>query len=385
VRIQNPDHLDDQVRTWRRDLHRVPETAFEEHETSDYVAAVLTQLGFDVVRGIGTTGVVGSLSRGGSGRVVGLRADMDALPIEEVEGRPLRSTHPGRMHACGHDAHMAMVLGAAAVLAADEGVDGTVRVVFQPAEEPGRGAQAMIDDGLFDRFPMDALYGLHNLPGLPAGHLQTRPGAILASEDDFEIVVTGRAGHASAPHLVIDPLVVGAEIVLALQTVVARSIDPLQPAVLSCTELHTDGARNAIPGLVRISGDTRSFVPEVQARLEHRIREVVQGIAAAHGAAATVTYRHEFTPTVNDPAPTRTAVMAATRTLGADRVTADGPPIMASEDFGVFARHVPACFLLLGGGSDAAPLHSREYAVNEDVLLSGVDVLVAVARAELEP
>jgi len=218
--------IDTQLRAWRRDLHRIPETAFEEHLTSTYVATALEEIGFDVALGIGGTGVVGSLSRGTSTRAVGLRADMDCLPLQEIDGREHGSTHPGRMHACGHDGHMAMVLGAASVLAADQDLDGTIRVIFQPAEEPGRGAQAMIDDGLFERFPIDALHGLHNLPGLPTGHLHTRAGGIMASEDNFEIVITGRGGHAARPEAVIDPLVTGAEIVLALQTVVARKSTP---------------------------------------------------------------------------------------------------------------------------------------------------------------
>ena len=383
------EDLDTRVRRWRRELHGIPETAFEEHATAAYVAAVLEELGFAVARGIGGTGVVGSLTRGEAGRAVGLRAELDALPIDEVPGRAHGSRHAGRMHACGHDGHMAMVLGAAAELAANGGWDGTLRVIFQPAEEPGRGAQAMVDDGVFERFPVDALYGLHNLPGMPPGHLHTRAGAIMASEDNFEIVVVGRGGHAASPHLVIDPLVVGAEIVLALQTVVARNVDPLKPAVLSCTEFHTDGARNAIPGQVRITGDTRSFDPEVQRLLERRIRELSEGIAAAHGAMCTVTYTHEFAPTINDERCARVAGEAAVAALGVERVDAECAPIMPSEDFGVFARHVPACFSFIGNGTvegeGGTPLHSRSYDANDDVLAAGVAFYGAVVRAELAP
>lgn len=377
------------LRAWRHDLHRIPELAFAEHATADHVATVLRSLGFEVATGIGGTGVVGSLARGRTGPSVGLRCELDALPITEDSGVAYASTHPGAMHACGHDGHMAMVLGAAAVLAEAGGFEGTVRVIFQPAEEPGRGAQAMVDDGLFARFPLDELFGLHNLPGLPAGHLHTRVGPIMAGEDNFAVHVRGRGGHASAPHLVIDPLVVGAEIVTALQTVVARSVDPVTTAVVSCTDLRTDGARNAIPSNVHVTGDTRSFDPAVQALLERRIREISTGVAAAHGATAEVTYTHEFAPTANDPASVERAARAARTALGADRVDADGAPVMASEDFGVLAEHVPACLAFLGNGTSpgagGTPLHSHDYVFNDEILPAGVAFYVEVVRDRLAP
>ena len=379
--------LEARLRSWRRHLHRHPETAFSEHATGDFVSSVLQGLGYDVARGVGGTGVVASLTRGSSGRAVGLRSDMDALPIQEVEGRDHGSANAGVMHACGHDGHMAMVLGAAAVLAQEGGFDGTVRLVLQPAEEPGRGARAMLDDGLLERFGLDVLYGLHNVPGIPAGHLHVRPGGIMASEDNFTIVVHGRGGHAARPDAVVDPLVVGAEIVLALQTVVARNVDPVRPAVVSCTGFETDGARNAIPSTVRITGDTRSFEPEVQQLLERRIREVATGVAAAHGARAEVIYTHEFAPTVNDPQVTARAVVAGVAALGEERVVGDCDPIMPSEDFGVLARHVPACFALLGNGTEpgrgGTPLHSADYDFNDEILGAGVAFYVEAVRAEL--
>jgi amidohydrolase len=389
-------HLDTEVsagllaraRAWRHDLHRIPETAFGEHETSAYVARVLRELGFEVVTGIGGTGVVGSLTRGTSQCAVGLRSELDGLPITERSGVDFASGRPGTMHACGHDGHMAMLLGAAAALAQDEH-DGTVRVVFQPAEEPGRGAQAMVDGGLLERFPMNSIYAIHNFPGIPAGHLHTRPGPIMASEDNITIEVTGRGGHASAPHLVIDPLVVAAELVVALQQVVARSIDPVRTAVLSCTDLRTDGARNAIPSHVTITGDTRSFEPAVQIVLERRIREISTGIAAAHGATVQVTYTHEFAPTVNDAACVAIVEDAATAALGVDRVDVNADPIMASEDFGVFTRHIPGCLVLLGNGTspDAGgiPLHSHDYRFNDDVLAAGIGFYRRLVRDELAP
>jgi amidohydrolase len=381
--------LSDQVRAWRHRLHEHPETGFAEHETSRFVAATLESLGLEVTRGIGGTGVVASLNRGTGAGAIALRADMDGLPIPERSTLAYRSRNEGVMHACGHDGHMAVVLGAAAALVADGAFDGTVRFVFQPAEEHGLGARAMLDDDLLDRFPVDAFYGLHNAPGLTAGHLHTRAGAIMASEDDFEIRITGRGGHASQPQLVVDPLVVAAEIVLALQTIVARNVDPAQAAVVSCTELVTDGARNAIPTEVVVRGDTRSFDAGVQSLLERRMRDLATGIATAHGARCTVTYTHEFEPTVNDPVCTAAAVRAATAAVGAGAVDADCLPFMGSEDFGVFARAVPGCFTFLGNGTEpgrgGTPLHSHDYDLNDEILDVGVRFYTALVHDVLAP
>ncbi|QGK70420.1 amidohydrolase [Allosaccharopolyspora coralli] len=381
------EDLDTTLRRWRHDLHQRPETGFAEHATAAYVADVLRALGLRVEIGVGGTGVVGSLRGGGSDRAIGFRADMDGLPLQERGGHAHISRNEGVMHACGHDGHMAMLLGAAAELAAHGDVDGAVYFFFQPAEEHGRGAQAMIDDKLFDRFPVEAVYGLHNMPGLPAGELHTRDGGIMASEDNFEIRITGRGGHAARPHMVIDPLVVSAEIVLALQTIVGRNVDPYSSAVVSCTEVTTDGARNAIPDEVVLRGDTRVFDPDVQTLLEHRMRELCEHIAVAHGASCIVTYTHEFAPTTNDAAATAVAVDAAVGAVGAERVNARCAPSMASEDFGVLASTVPGCFAFLGNGTDPArggmPLHSREYDFNDDVLRTGVDYYVALSNAAL--
>lgn len=374
---------------WRRDLHGIVETAFEEHRTAEYVAGVLRSLGLEVATGIGGTGVVGTLVRGNSGRSVGLRADMDGLPLRERTGLPYASRHEGRMHACGHDGHMAMVLGAAASLARDGDWAGTARFVFQPAEEPGRGAAAMIADGLFERFPMDAIFGLHNLPGTPAGHLATRPGAIMAGEDNFVITVTGRGGHASAPQHVVDPLVVGAHIVVALQSIVARTVDPVASAVVSCTDFVTDGARNAIPTTVRITGDTRNFDPGTSELIERRTREIADHTARAHGAIAEVEYTQEFATSVNDPDATALAVAAARETVGADACDPDTPPIMASEDFGVYAHRVPANFTFIGNGATGmpggTPLHSHDYEFNDAILPVGIRYYENVVRRALAP
>ncbi len=383
------DELLDRVRTWRHDLHADPETGFAEYRTMDYVTAVLTGLGLEVSQGIGGTGVVATLTRGISSAVIGLRADMDGLALSERGTQIYASRNEGVMHACGHDGHMAMVLGAAARLADEGGFDGTVRFVFQPAEEHGKGAKAMLADGLLERFPMDAIFGLHNMPGIPAGEIHVRPGAIMASEDNFEIVITGRGGHAARPHMVVDPLVIGAQIVIALQTLVSRNVDPQASAVVSCTEFITDGVRNAIPGEVIIRGDTRSFDPDVQRLLEVRMRALCEGMCAAHGAACTVSYTHEFEPTINDATSTAIAVRAATAALGSDMVDATCAPIMASEDFGAFLQAIPGCFAFLGNGADgeqgSTPLHSRDYDFNDLILEEGVGYYVELVRDFLSP
>ncbi|MEJ8853851.1 M20 aminoacylase family protein [Variovorax robiniae] len=381
------EDFDQQLVRWRHHLHRHPETGFEEKKTSDYVASVLNALGLEVHRGIGGTGVVANLKVGDGQGTIGLRADMDALAItEDATGRAHASQAPGRMHACGPDGHMSMVLGAAQLLAERRDFNGTVRFIFQPAEEHGRGAKAMMDDGLFERFPVDEIHGAHNMPGMPAGHFATRSGGIMASEDNFVIRITGRGGHAARPHMGVDPLVIGAEIVVALQTVVARSVDPGMSAVVSCTEFITDGIRNAIPTHVTIKGDTRSYAPEVQALLERRMREICMGICQAHGAECRFDYTHEFAPTVNWPECVPTALAAATAIVGADKVDANVQPMMISEDFGAFLRHVPGAFVFIGNGDagqGGVPLHNARYDFNDTVLPVGARYFAELARIRL--
>ncbi|HEX7638625.1 MAG TPA: M20 aminoacylase family protein [Burkholderiaceae bacterium] len=377
-------------RRWRQAFHRFPETGFDEHRTADRVARTLELLGLEVRRGIGGTGVVASLRVGERAGVIGLRADMDALALaEKAPGRPHASRCAGRMHACGHDGHMAMLLGAAQLLSRRRDFDGTVRFVFQPAEEHGRGARAMIDDGLLRRFPMDEIYGAHNLPGLAAGRIATRSGGLMASEDNFVIRIQGRGGHAARPHMAVDAIVVGAEIVLALQTVVSRSVDPVRPAVVSCTEFLTDGLRNALPGEVTIKGDTRSDSPDVQALLERRIREICAGVCGAHGASCSVEYTHEFAPTVNSPQCVPAAVAAARAVVGAANVDDAVAPLMASEDFGVFLRHLPGAFVFIGNGDGAdpgaTPLHNASYDFNDRILPLGARWFAELARLRLPP
>jgi hippurate hydrolase len=382
------DDLDPQLVRWRHHLHRFPETGFNEKHTSDYLAQVLQLLGLEVHRGIGGTGVVASIQVGDGPAAIGLRADMDALAITEAApGRAHASVHAGCMHACGHDGHMAMLLGAAQLLSQRRDFDGTVRFIFQPAEEHGRGAAAMMADGLFERFPVDEIYGAHNIPGMPAGHIALRSGGIMASEDNFVIRIEGRGGHAARPHMAIDPLVIGAEIVLALQTVVSRSVDPSQPAVLSCTEFITDGIRNALPTQVTIKGDTRSYSPQVQALLERRMRELCLGICSAHGATCEVEYTHEFAPTVNWAQCVPVAAAAAAAVVGADKVDDQVQPMMISEDFGAFLRVVPGAFVFIGNGDGdgpgSVPLHNARYDFNDSVLAVGARYFAEIARTRL--
>ena len=373
---------------WRHDFHRLPETGFNERRTSDRVGQVLEMPGLEVHRAIGGTGIVASLKVGSGNEVIGLRADMDALAMAETaEGREYASINPGCMHACGHDGHMAMLLGAAQLLVSRRDFDGTVRFVFQPAEEHGRGAAAMLADGLLERFPMDEIYGVHNIPGMPAGHFATRVGGLMASEDDFVIRITGRGGHAARPHMAIDPMVIGAEIVLALQTVVARSVDPRHSAVVSCTEFVTDGIRNAIPTEVVIKGDTRSYAPEVQALLEKRMRELCEGICQAHGAHCVVEYTHEFAPTVNWSQCVPVAVRAATAVVGEERVDANTPPMMISEDFGRFLQVIPGAFVFVGNGAidtpGGVPLHNSRYDFNDQIVSVGAHYFAEIIRQRL--
>jgi len=372
---------------WRHHFHRRPETAFNEQRTARHIAAELRAIGLEVEEGIGGTGVVGTLRRGTSGRAVALRAEMDGLTLTEVADREHGSTVPGVMHACGHDGHMAMLLGAASALVDAGDFNGAVRFIFQPAEEHGLGARAMLDDGLFTRFPVDAVYGLHNIPGLTAGHLHTRAGAVMAGEDNFVIRIHGRGGHASRPQDLVDPLIVAAEIITALQTVVSRSVDPLTPAVVSCTEITTDGTRNAVPSTVVISGDTRTFSNDVRALLERRMRSISENISAAHGAICDVTYLNSFQPTINDTRCATVATKVALDVAGANKTNGACAPIMASEDFAVYGTEVPACFVFLGNGTETGrggtPLHSHDYDFNDDILQVGVDFYVALVHEEL--
>lgn len=370
-----------QLSALRRDFHRFPELGFQEERTRLRVAQMLRDLGLEVHEG---AGVVGVLRSGSGNRAIGLRADMDALPITEKSAHDHVSENPGVMHACGHDGHMTMLLGAAQALSADPGFDGTVVFLFQPNEEHGLGAQAMIDEGVLERFPVEEVYAIHNLPGAPLGQVSTRPGLICSSESLFEIHVRGQGGHASMPQAGRDAITIGAEIVQALQTIVARKMAPGAGAVVSVTEFLTDGQRNVLPGLATLKGDVRARSPEDRDSIEVHLRRIAGGIADAHGVTVDVTFNTEFIETINAEQPVRAVVRAAQQT-GLEAI-GDRQPMSFSEDFAHFCAAVPGCFLLLGNGETGAhgkPLHADDYDFNDALLPIGVDLWTALVRDRL--
>jgi len=378
----------EQLKEWRHHFHMYPESAFEEEKTSNYLAEVLTNIGLDVARNVGGTGVVATLKCGEGKEVIGLRADIDAINMQEKGDLTYGSKHSGKMHACGHDGHMATMLGVAKLLFERKNFDGTVRFIFQPAEEPGKGSLKMIEDGLFERFPMDEIYGFHNAPFLPEGHVHTRAGGIMASEDNFVIKIKGKGSHASSPHLGVDPLVTAAQVVLGLQTISSRSANPLDPAVVSCTEFHTDGVHNAIPSNVEILGDTRSFSTEMQALIEERMRSICEGTCSMNGASCEVTYTHEFSPTINWEKSVGLVGKAAKAVVGEEKVNTNCEPWSASEDFGTFLKHIPGCLMFIGSGknsvaSDNIPLHNSVYDYNDDILETSAEVFAELIKIRL--
>jgi hippurate hydrolase len=366
----------------RRDIHRHPELGFQEHRTSALVAARLRSWGYEVDEGLGGTGVVGTLRRGNGTRSLGIRADMDALPIAEASGRPWASTHPGLMHACGHDGHTATLLAAARRLAEQGRFSGTLHLIFQPAEEGLGGAVRMIEDGLFERHPCDAIFGLHNAPGVPQGHLVFRDGPMMASSDTVRITLTGRGGHGAMPHRAADPVVAAAAIVMALQTVVSRNVDPQQAAVVTVGAIHGGEAPNVIPESVSLALTVRALDREVRQLLERRITEIVQTQAASFGVQAEVDYQHGYAVLVNTPAETDFARQVALELFGAERVTLQGPPITASEDFAFMLEKRPGCYLMVGNGDgpSACMVHNPAYDFNDDNIAVGAAYWVALTQ-----
>ena len=363
----------DDITAWRRDFHANPEILYEVQRTAGIVAQKLGEFGVDeVVTGVGRTGVVGIIKGRdtGSGRVVGLRADMDALPITETTGLPHASTVPGKMHACGHDGHTAMLLGAAKYLCETRNFDGAVAVIFQPAEEGGAGGRAMVEDGMMDRFGIQEVYGLHNQPGMPLGSFAIRPGAMMAAADEFSIEVEGYGGHAARPHKTIDATMVAAQILTMLQTVVARNVDPIESAVLSVTKLHAGDAFNVIPQTATLGGTVRTLKEETRDLMERRVSEVVDLTARALGAKATLRYDRNYPVVVNHAAQTEFAAGIAAGIAGKERVDTATPPVMGGEDFAFMLNARPGAFIFAGNG-DTAPVHHPQYDFNDELIPFG--------------
>lgn len=375
-----------EITEWRRDLHMHPELLYDVHRTAASVAEKLKAFGCDeVVPGVGRTGVVGVIKGkkpAGSRKAIGMRADMDALPIEEATGLSYKSTVPGKMHACGHDGHTAMLLGAAKYLAETRNFGGTAVVIFQPAEEGGAGGKAMVDDGLMTRFGIEEVYGMHNYPGIPLGEFALRPGPLMAAADHFTIEIEGKGGHAARPHFSVDTVLVGAEIVSALQSIVSRNVDPLHSAVVSVCLFQAGTTNNVIPQTALLSGTSRSLTPEVQDLLENRIREVVEGTAKVHGAKAVLKYSRGYPVTRNHPDQAAFAASIAKEIVGDTNVDTDINPVMGAEDFSFMLNARPGAFIFVGNG-DSAGLHHPAYNFNDDVIPIGSSYWVRLAEKAL--
>lgn len=375
------EHLDD-IREWRHDIHAHPELQYDVHRTAGLVADKLKEFGLDeVVTGIGRTGVVGVIRGKGnsSGKTVGLRADMDALPIQEIRDLPHKSQTDGKMHACGHDGHTAMLLGAARHLAENRDFDGTVVVIFQPAEEGGAGGKAMVDDGMMERFGIQEVYGMHNVPGMPVGTFASKVGPLMAAADLIEITIEGKGAHAAMPHNGVDTVVVASAVVQALQSIVARNVDPLDQAVISVTQIHAGDAFNVIPQVAELAGTVRTFLPETRDMAERRIAEVCAGVAAAYGATITPTYTRNYPATVNHADQTGFALDVAADIVGENAVQRDMEGMMGGEDFSFMLLERPGNFIFVGNG-DTAGLHHPEYDFNDEAIPYGCSYWISLVE-----
>jgi len=373
---------------WRRDIHAHPELMYDVHRTADFVAERLREFGVDeVATGIGRTGVVGRIKgrfpvNGNDIKAIGLRADMDALPIEEQTGASYRSTVPGKMHACGHDGHTAMLLGAARYLAETRNFAGEAIVIFQPAEEGGAGAHAMLQDGLMERFAIDQVYGMHNSPGMPVGVFGMRYGSAMAATDHLDLIVEGVGGHAALPHKSVDPVVASAQLILALQSVVSRTVDPLESAVVSICQLAAGDARNVIPQTVELRGTVRTLTPETRNAVEKRIRDIVAGIALQTGTKIALDYQRGYPVLVNHADPLEVAARVATEVVGSSNVSTEMAPMMGAEDFAYMLESRPGAFIFLGNG-DSAGLHHPGYDFNDDAIVYGASYWIKLVETQL--
>jgi hippurate hydrolase len=380
----------DEMVALRHQIHALPELAFEEHITSDLVASRLTEWGYEVHRGLGGTGVVGTLKRGQGTKRLGIRADMDALPIQETTGLPYASQHPGKMHACGHDGHTAILLAAARCLAEEGRFDGTLHLIFQPAEEGLGGGRRMVEEGLFELFPCDAVFALHNMPGMPVGQFGFRAGAFMPSSDTVIVTVQGKGGHGSAPHLAADPVVAAAHIIVALQTIVSRNVDPREMAVISVGAIHGGDAPNVIPDKVEMRLTVRAFRPETRQMLRQRITELVQSQAQTLGVHAHVDYHWRYPSLINDEASTAFARQVALDWLGEQGVMPSLEPLTGSEDFSFMLQACPGCYLIVGNGqgehhhTGGCMVHNPGYDFNDAILPIAASYWVQLANAFLK-
>jgi hippurate hydrolase len=378
-----------EIREWRRDLHAHPELMFDVHRTAKTVADKLRAFGCDeVVPGIGRTGVVGVIrgrkdAGGGRAKVIGLRADMDALPIEEATGLAYKSTTPGKMHACGHDGHTAMLLGAAKYLAETRNFGGTAVVIFQPAEEGGGGGREMVNDGMMDRFGIEEVYGMHNYPGMPVGQFGMRAGPIMAAADYVSIEIEGKGAHAARPHLGIDPILVGSQIVNQLQSIVSRNVDPLESGVVSICVFQAGTTNNVIPQTANLAGTIRSLTDKVRDLLEKRVREIAEGVAALHGANVRLRYTRGYPVTKNHAEQTAFAQEIASEIAGKDRVNGELPPMMGAEDFSYMLNARPGAFIFVGNGENSAGLHHPAYDFNDEIIPLGSSYWVRLVEKAL--
>ncbi|HXF89209.1 MAG TPA: M20 aminoacylase family protein [Xanthobacteraceae bacterium] len=377
--------LHPEITAWRRDIHAHPELLFDVHRTAGFVAEKLKSFGCDeVIQGLGKTGVVGVIRgrKGPSTRTIGLRADMDALPIEEANDLPYKSTVPGKMHACGHDGHTAMLLGAAKYLAETRNFAGTAIVIFQPAEEGGGGAREMVKDGLMERFAIEEVYGMHNYPGLPVGKFALRAGPLMAAADRIQIEIEGVGGHAARPHFAVDTILVGAQMINQMQSIVSRNVDPLESAVISITMFQAGNTDNVIPQTALLRGTARSLIPEVQDLLEKRLYEVVEGTARLHGAKAKLTYRRDYPVTSNHERQAAFAAQVAAEIVGKEHVDDKVAPVMGAEDFSFMLNARPGAFIFVGNG-DSAGLHHPRYNFNDEVIPIGTSYWVKLVETAL--
>ena len=378
--------LKQEMTEWRRDFHAYPELAFHERRTSDTIAEKLQSWGIEVHRGLAGTGVVGVLRAGSGHRSIGLRADMDALPMEEQTGLGHMSTVPGVMHGCGHDGHMSMLLGAARYLSETKGFDGTVTFIFQPAEEGHGGGRVMVEEGLFDRFPCDEVYALHNWPDLPLGTIGVQPGPMMAATATFDLTLTGTGGHAAMPHLGVDPVVLAAQVISAWQTLVSRSIDPADSAVVSVTRVQSGSAYNVIPETAVLSGTVRTFDKSVQARIAEGMARIADGLAAAAGARAALDFRNGYPATLNTPEQAAKAVVTAADIVGPDNVRTSLKPSMGGEDFAYMLEQRPGAYIWVGQGTgpDSVHVHNPHYDFNDEILPVGASLLARLVESELK-